>query len=51
LLSDVAASADLRKLFQDSKLIYLTKNAIFHNNANAKIALDNLLVHFSYGNN
>ena len=51
LLSNIAENMQLRSLLGDSKLIYLTRDAIFHNNANSKIAMDNLFMTLSYGNN
>lgn len=50
-LKKVAGRISLRELFNDSDLIYLTRNSIFHNNANTKIAMDNLMINLSYGNN
>jgi DNA polymerase-3 subunit delta' len=40
----------IRKIFDDSQLIYLTRNRILHKNANARIAIDNLFTGLSYGN-
>ncbi len=49
LLEFMVKALSLRKIFDDSALIYSTRNAIFHSNANAKIALDNMFLNISYG--
>lgn len=49
-ISKIASSATTRRLLDCARLIYLTRNHIFHNNANPKIALDNLMVNIINGN-
>jgi DNA polymerase III subunit delta' len=51
LLEQVARSRPIKSLTDGAELIYLTRARIFHNNANSKIALDDLFLRLQYGNN